>query len=79
MESFIDGVLSKLEWGFTQIGSPLNSSHRCDGCGAQAYAIAGRLESKSVLLFCAHHSKKHKKILEESGFTVVDFEVNKND
>lgn len=34
----------------------LNSSHRCDGCGAQAY-VEVILNRGGLLLFCGHHWK----------------------
>ncbi len=39
-------------------GRPMNTGHRCDRCGAQAY-IRVLLPSRRELLFCAHHYRQH--------------------
>ena len=47
-----------------------NATQRCDRCGAQAYASA--LFAAEVLLFCAHHFRKHKDVLLATAELVHD-------
>lgn len=46
---------------------------RCDSCGAQAYVRWANLAKEQIteLLFCGHHSAKHRDALEAQGFTLV--------
>lgn len=44
---------------------------RCDGCGAQAHALA-RQEGKTELLFCIHHLRDYKDPLLEEGWEIVE-------
>lgn len=44
----------------------LTSNDRCDSCGAQAY-VRATMPSGSSLLFCAHHSTKHREKLTAMG------------
>lgn len=48
----LDGVAS------TVVTPKLDTTHRCDGCGAQAY-VEVILETGQTLLFCGHHWKRH--------------------
>ena len=38
--------------------APMNTMHRCDRCGAQAYVWV-LLRSHRELLFCGHHYRQH--------------------
>jgi hypothetical protein len=38
----------------------LNTSHRCDSCGVQAYVQVTLKDSGLDLLFCKHHHNKHE-------------------
>lgn len=38
----------------------LNSSHRCDRCGAQAYVKVVMKETEFDLLFCKHHHNRYE-------------------
>lgn len=49
----------------------LVQSDRCDRCGAQAFAIA--IFASSDLLFCAHHFREFKPMLELQGAELYDF------
>ena len=40
------------------VPGPMNATHRCDRCGAQAY-VRVLLRSRQDLLFCAHHYRQH--------------------
>lgn len=51
--------------------APLNSSDRCDRCGAQAY-VRVVLGSGSELLFCSHHGRKYEAKLAEIAVAVQD-------
>ena len=51
--------------------SVLNTSHRCDGCGAQAYVVA-TLKSGGLLMLCAHHHREHWPKLEPLVVDIVD-------
>jgi len=42
---------------------PLSADDRCDRCGAQAYVRV--VLTKSDLLFCAHHARRHELKLRE--------------
>lgn len=48
----------------------LDTSNRCDGCGAQAY-VSVLLPSGTELLFCGNHWNRHKHIL-DAPENVVD-------
>lgn len=43
---------------------------RCDGCGAQAHAMATR--ENFELLFCIHHLRKANGSLLEEGWEVIE-------
>ena len=49
----------------------LDTSDRCDRCGAQAY-VQVWLNNGLDLMFCVHHHKEHKKILEQVVLTTHD-------
>jgi hypothetical protein len=77
MEDYIDSGVIKFDWeSYATHGAkaPLNASHRCDRCGAQAYMVAGKLDL-GILLFCSHHGRKMKAGLINDGFEVLEFEV----
>lgn len=44
---------------------------RCDGCGAQAYALASRDDVPAELLFCGHHLREHGERLMLDDWTIV--------
>lgn len=48
----------------------ITNEDRCDACGAQAYVYVA-LESGD-LLFCFHHWKENKEVLEKSATEVID-------
>lgn len=51
-----------------------NATHRCDACGAQAYAQASRVrEDNGVqeLLFCMHHFALSEAKLTQEGWALV--------
>lgn len=48
----------------------LNTSHRCDKCGVQAYVRVFMKESGLELLFCKHHHNKYELML----IPVIDHE-----
>ena len=50
---------------------PMNALHRCDRCGAQAYARV-LLGSRRELLFCAHHYRQHASALARVAIAVQD-------
>lgn len=54
----------------TAVFEPLNATHRCDSCGAQAKASATSPDALSSLLFCGHHTNKHAPGLESKGWRV---------
>lgn len=54
----------------TAVVEPLNATHRCDACGAQAKSTAASPDRLSVLLFCGHHTDKHRPGLESRGWRV---------
>lgn len=41
---------------------------RCDGCPAQAYVLAEHDDMESELLFCAHHIKRSRQSLLDTGW-----------
>lgn len=47
--------------------SDIDSTHRCDSCGAQAYVVFVLTESARELLFCGNHWEKNKPLLEDKG------------
>lgn len=47
------------------------ANDRCDGCGAQAYALA-RHEDFGELLFCIHHLKGVNQNLLDEGWQIVE-------
>lgn len=59
--------------GYTdQYDVPMDTTHRCDRCGAQAYYKATNPAFENPLLFCNHHGAKHRMNLELQGFFVED-------
>lgn len=52
--------------------SPLDATHRCDRCGAQAY-VQVELNAGGELLFCGHHAREHMPKLRPIALTVRDF------
>lgn len=51
----------------------LLARHRCDRCGAQAFAWAKiRASDKIALKFCAHHFNRHRDALLKIASLVVD-------
>ena len=53
------------------VSGPMNAMHRCDRCGAQAYAWV-LLRSRQDLLFCAHHYRQHASALAEVAVAIQD-------
>ena len=52
------------------LDAPLDSTHRCDACGAQAYV---RVElAYGELLFCGHHANQHLDKLKEQALRIQD-------
>lgn len=51
----------------------LDTSERCDGCGAQAY-VSVLLPGGTELLFCGNHWDRSKHILDAPG-NIVDTEA----
>jgi hypothetical protein len=49
----------------------LNEHDRCDRCGARAYLVAV-FGGGSLLLFCAHHARRHRPRLETAAVQIVD-------
>lgn len=49
----------------------LTAHNRCDRCGAQAYAVAGKSEV-GTLMFCGHHFAEVENTLREQGWDVLD-------
>lgn len=49
----------------------LNVTDRCDRCNAQAFIIARKGETSS-LLFCGHHGRKYMPALVTQGFDIED-------
>lgn len=49
----------------------MNESDRCDRCGAQAYTAWWHPLSKSLLTFCAHHTKPNELSLIADGFELT--------
>ncbi|MGV1004971.1 MAG: DUF7455 domain-containing protein [Candidatus Nanopelagicales bacterium] len=48
----------------------LTAADRCDRCGAQAITRA-RMASGLELLFCGHHTRAHRSVLEVQAAEVV--------
>lgn len=48
----------------------LTALDRCDACGAQAY-VRAEFES-GILLFCAHHARKHRDAIARDARAVTD-------
>lgn len=48
----------------------LSTVFRCDRCGAQAYTAVAK--DDLMLLFCRHHTNKHRGRLVETGWTIDD-------
>jgi hypothetical protein len=46
------------------------SDDRCDRCGAQAF-LAAQLNGHE-LLFCNHHGRRFRAVLQEQGFVLFD-------
>jgi hypothetical protein len=44
----------------------IDTSRRCDGCGAQAY-VTLILTTGGELLFCGNHWDRHKHTLQDAG------------
>lgn len=55
----------------TTVERDLDTSARCDRCGAQAY-MRVTLGNGGELLFCAHHGKTHKSKLEQVAVRIDD-------
>ena len=53
------------------VPGPMNATHRCDRCGAQAY-VRILLRSRQDLLFCAHHYRQHAPALAEVAVAIQD-------
>lgn len=54
----------------------LTGNHRCDRCGAQAYAATAHVSA--VLLWCAHHAREHMPmLLADERVTVIADERHK--
>lgn len=45
----------------------LDSTHRCDGCGAQAYVELTLTATSQVLMFCGNHWRRNKHTLQDAG------------
>lgn len=68
-----DPTTSRTRGGRTKTYSvPLDSTKRCDRCGAQAYHKATHPNYNTPLLFCNHHDKMHGVALEAQGFQIED-------
>lgn len=48
----------------------LDTSHRCDACGAQAYTQVFVVNGE--LLFCGHHFGKHESALLHQALSIID-------
>lgn len=44
---------------------------RCDRCRAEAFVIAEKKEL--TLLFCGHHGREYRTVLEALDWTILDF------
>jgi hypothetical protein len=53
------------------VPGPMDATHRCDRCGAQAY-VHILLRSRQDLLFCAHHYRQHAPALAEAAIAIQD-------
>lgn len=54
---------------YDNVGMP--ATHRCDRCQGQAY-VEVEMPSKTVLLFCAHHYRKHADVLKTTALRIMD-------
>lgn len=50
--------------------SPMDTTHRCDRCGAQALVRAELGNMK--LIFCAHHARANIPVMAEQGWKFDD-------
>jgi hypothetical protein len=50
----------------------LTKSHRCDRCGAQAYAAALLPNAFHPLMFCVHHWREHEAAIRPLAEAVLD-------
>ncbi|MBC9703608.1 MAG: hypothetical protein H9W81_01030 [Enterococcus sp.] len=50
----------------------MDTTYRCDRCGAQAYFKATHKLHSTPLLFCNHHGNAHRINLELQGFFIED-------
>jgi hypothetical protein len=57
--------------GTLAVPGPMNATHRCDRCGAQA-CVRVLLRSGHDLLFCAHHYRHHAPALAEVAVAIQD-------
>lgn len=57
--------------GSSPIIETLDSTHRCERCGAQAWVLVTHIDISGDLLFCAHHYAHHELALIEQGFYPV--------
>jgi hypothetical protein len=48
----------------------MRSTDRCDRCQSEAFLLA--IKGKQHLLFCIHHGRLHKPVLEAKGWSVLD-------
>ena len=53
-----------------EVPAPLNLSHRCDRCGAQAFVRVTL--NAGELLFCGHHYAKHEPTIGPLALKVQD-------
>ena len=53
------------------VPGPMDATHRCDRCGAQAY-VRTLLPSYRELLFCAHHYRQHAPALAQVAVEIRD-------
>jgi 4-hydroxyphenylpyruvate dioxygenase-like putative hemolysin len=53
------------------VTEPMNTAHRCDRCGAQAY-VRVLLPSRQDVLFCAHHYRQHAPALAGMAIAIQD-------
>lgn len=48
---------------------PLTAHDRCDRCGSQAYIEIGT--KPTPLLFCGHHYRQHRDVIQSLGIEVT--------
>lgn len=58
----------------TVTAPPLNATHRCDACGAQAYVRVDLLATARQLLFCGNHWGKVKPAMQEKYGDDIEFD-----